>query len=431
MKKTYAAIVAVLFLYIVGGNAVTFNIAGKISIKISEIASIILGLMLLKYFLNTKLDGSMCWILAWGILSAVLILVNTVAYKFGTDDLLEAFLYLFRFIYGVLIACVSARYVAEWGKRTEIIKIINFCYIIVCFIGFFQLIFYPVAQDWYEEFYRFGVHWAEPDPHINRLISTYFDPNYLGSCLLLGVAADLYLLRSFRKKGVSVTGGCWKYIVCFFIYAITLLLTQSRSGILGLIILIFVYALMSVDFKNIKLHGVIIAGVTLVAGVYLVFFSGITVFVRIRGALQDTSALARFSSWGKGFEALKDTGFLGVGYNLFGAFNRMMYGNDHIQTSYGNDSSILLILITSGIMGFIIFAAHLISIWRNKQTLKEMKCVILLSLVICNFNNLLFFSVWVYPFYFMIYLFLERPCKREKGLPVNIEITGRHKEQIQ
>lgn len=420
MKKTgtYALILFVLFLYIVGGNAVTINLTGKISVKISEIASIFLGLALIKQFLNSKFNGSIYWILAWGLFALALILINVAIYQFEMNDIIEAFLYLFRFVYVLLTAFVSARYVAEADLKTDVLKFINVCYIIVCIIGFFQLIFFPVAMDWYAVFYKIGISWSEPDPHVGRLVSTYFDPNYLGSCLLLGIAADVYLLKRSVRNGDFRADG-FKYIVCLIIYFVTLLLTQSRSGILGFLLFIFIYALFNTNFKKIRFKGVIGICAIVLIGAYFVFYSDITVFVRIRNAFSDPSAMARFQSWEKGLSTLKNMNFLGLGYNLLGAYNRLVYGDTHIQTSYGNDSSILLVLITGGILGFILFAAHIIALFGHKNVGRELRCVILSALVICNFNNLLFFVVWVFPFYFMAYLFIYSPKEETaKKLPL-------------
>ena len=70
------------------------------------------------------------------------------------------------------------------------------------------------------------------DPHIGRLLSTWFDPNFIGGflgfILSITIALGLYYWKEKRTKLALVLG------IIGFIGLIALYLTYSRSGYLTL-----------------------------------------------------------------------------------------------------------------------------------------------------------------------------------------------------
>ncbi len=390
-----------LFVLILAGNVSNFQVFGRIAIKLSDVLALILGLVFLKSFWKEKIDFSVGIMLIWSILSLALILMNVIIYQFDFEDVLTAVLYLFRFIFMMWLANVVARYMRSKGLGLFTLKYINVLYLLVCGFGFIQLIFFPVAYDFYRLLWTMGVFFPNADPHINRLFSTYLDPNYLAACLLIGVCVDLYLLSLERDKKRQI-----KYWLFLAVYTLTIFLTRSRSGLLGLVIILFLDLLLSIDRKNMKIWVVVAAAGALAVLTGLFVFSDITVFVRIRTMFTDASAGARLSSWAKGLETFWDN-FLGLGYNLFGSYNKKIYGSEAISVLYGNDSSLILTLITTGIPGLALFFVHIFRFVVKKNVPKAMISLIFAALVICNFNNLLYYGLWVFPFYFIMYLTLH------------------------
>lgn len=407
---TYLFILIDLFFVIVGGNALSITIAG-ITIRYGEILSILLGIYFIFYYVKRKQEirfgKSIILLFLWSILSIFLILINGIfIYRFSVHDILVAFMYLFRFVYSILFVYIVARYIKWQNKQIATLKYVNFLYILTCIIGIFQLIFYPVANDWYDLFQSFGVDWIG-DPHIDRLVSTDFDPNYFASCLLIGVAVNFILLRYERKSGLANGRNIKRYFI-FILYVISMLLTKSRSGILGLAIFFIIYFLLAFDFSSIRLRHLVTGGVILCVALYLLVFSDIDVFVRIRSVFTDASAGARFDSWAKGFEIIAKTCLMGIGYNLYGAYNLRFYNADAMSNAVaGMDSSLQFVFVTTGIIGFIIFLAHIYYLWREAGKSFETKSVIIAALIISNFNNLLFYSLWLMPYYLLIYLSKE------------------------
>ncbi len=193
---------------------------------------------------------------------------------------------------------------------------------------------------------------------------------------------------------------------------LAILLTKSRSGILGLGIVVILYFLFTIDRKKITKSDILICFAFVFIGGYFVVFSDIQVFVRIREVFNDASAGARFISWQKSIEIIKDTNFLGIGYNMYGAYNEMFYGAlNSSNTVAGVDSSLFLVLITTGLVGFITFIAHYARMYQSVNN-AAFRCLLIASIIVCNFNNLLFYSLWILPFYLVGYLIYE--CEREQ-----------------
>ncbi len=119
----------------------------------------------------------------------------------------------------------------------------------------------------------------------------------------------------------------------------------------------------------------------------------------------EPSAAARVENWKVGLEIFYKHPFIGIGYNNYG--NVARYINQSIAESklFGNDSSWILILATTGIIGFVLFLLgyvlaiiNLIKISRsnlyepNIRIMSSSLTVYLISLAVStNFNNFLFY----------------------------------------
>ena len=360
----YYLIIIQLFLFIVGGNVLSFTVS-NMRIRISEFFSFLLGPLLI---LRTKLkkEESLLFIVIWFFLSLLLIIINSAIYSFSFSDIFSAILYLLRFIYSIFIAFLMAKYMRQNDEEITGLKIVNTLYILSCFIGFFQLIFYPIALDWYAVFEIIGVNW-QGDPHVNRLLSTDFDPNFFSCCSLIGFFSNIYLIKkrfNYNKKILEFKKII--YYLFFLIYIVAILLTKSRSGAIGLMLFLIFLIATSINWSNIKLWIIILLLVAILTSLTLILFSDIAIFVRIRSIFTDPSANARFSSWGKSADIIFDSYFIGIGYNLYGAYNSLIYGAVQSNSVAGVDSSILFILITTGILGLILMFTHYY--WLVKNT---------------------------------------------------------------
>ena len=394
-KIIYIAIISYVFF----GNAMTFNIGNRLPVKLAEVFSVFVLAAFVVIFLNYALRipkkerKKAKWVFVWILVGFFSAVINTFIYGFQAFDLLYGLLYLIRVVH-IFLYCWVLAYFAKCIRMParKIANCIIYCFVGVCLVGFFQLVFFPVAADWYQVFYKIGAYWPDPDPHIGRLISTYFDPNYLASILVIPIA--IIVARLIRGKRI------FRNLLFLGLFVATTLLTKSRSGIIGLGIVTLVAIVYYCYWKR---NPLLFVGIVICAtpiAIYLLFFSNITVFERIRTFASDDSASHRFDSWASSLETILKNPIIGIGYNMYGAYAEMVYGEVAVTGGYGTDSSVLFIFITTGLVGGIAFIVGMVLIFKHKShTVYDVafKMIILASLVVCFFNNLLFNVLWLFP----------------------------------
>ena len=104
---------------------------------------------------------------------------------------------------------------------------------------------------------------------------------------------------------------------------------------------------------------------------------------RISGAVSlDITAQARIVSWQNAAQIIKDSPVLGVGFNNY-RFAQMRYGFFGFEkpeggmSGAGSDSSLLLVLATTGIIGFAIFLTFLVRVFSLSFRFKNTSVVAL------------------------------------------------------
>lgn len=219
--------------------------------------------------------------------------------------------------------------------------------VIVASLGFLQLRIYPdftfmVPQGW--------------DPHVGRLLSTWFDPNFLGGwlTLLVTVSLPVALVKPWRSAR-------WWWLAIIIMTG-AIVLTYSRSAYVGLA------------------AG---AGIVTLVRSRLLFLLGIAAFIglvlfvprineRVIGIRTiDETAQLRLVSWDNARTVLTDHPWIGVGYNLY-KYVQVQYGfvtktSEH--SASGSDSSLLTIGVTTGIIGLLayvwLYGSFLREAWRT------------------------------------------------------------------
>lgn len=389
--------------YVLFGNALTFNIGERLPLKLAEIFSLFVFVIFLldicfkKFKISNLFSKLNNWIVYWLIIGSLSAVINTFIIGYSFIDLIYGLLYVFRIIHILLFVLVLIYYIKKANISFDsILKCIVYTFAIVCIIGFVQFIFYPIAFDWYEVFYRFGVYWERPDPHQYRLLSTYFDPNYLASILVipfsLVLSEIMYKKMSLQKFITNV--------LLLVLYIVTILFTKSRSGIIGIVVSIFVGVICFGLKRKVKIWVLVLVIIAIPVAAYLVLFSNIDVFVRIRSFAEDPSAIHRFDSWGESFEIIRKYPFVGIGYNMYGSYSEIISGDVAASSGYGVDSSLLFIFITSGVIGGLVFIYGIIKILFDKTYFYHnytSKMIVVSSIVISFFNNLLFNVLWMFP----------------------------------
>jgi len=189
--------------------------------------------------------------------------------------------------------------------------------------GFIQYFFWP-------DFTYFDInHW---DPHLYRLISTFFDPTFTGLIYLL------FLIKIFFDKKNP-----YRLAILIITY-LAMVLTYSRSTYLSFLI---AFTFISISTKKIKPFLISLILVTL------------TIFIIPRQPgegtkLERTSSIfAKKENYQEGFKMFTQHPIFGIGYNNIPILRE--HKNNLSHANSGFDGSLLTILISTGIIGLFLF----------------------------------------------------------------------------
>jgi len=224
--------------------------------------------------------------------------------------------------------------------------------IIVAILGIIQLIFFGD--------FRFMADFGW-DPHLGRLLSTFYDPNFVAAFLGIGIIIGLGQVLFSEPKSV-------KYYLALLLLFITLYLTFSRSGIISTAIPAVLLG-MRKDWKS----GTVIFLIFLLmmlspgrlGGRFTDLFSRTNLQANQSGQTTlvstDDTGSQRLISWYRGLSVIKSSPIIGVGYNNFGPASVELGVRDEKEVSTGaaqsSDSSLLNIWATTGIVGLGLFIA--------------------------------------------------------------------------
>lgn len=248
-------------------------------------------------------------------------------------------------------------------------------------VGFFSAIFGWIQYIFYPDLRPFTV-WGWDD-HLFRLTGTFLDPGFLSIILVLAFLIILYKYFN-EKKNITIN------LLLFIFLLISIALTYSRAGYMALIACV-IYTLVSFKRTKYILGGLIIFVIVMVLlprpnseGVNL---------------LRTYSVNARIENYEETLRIWQKSPLLGVGYNNI-CEARIKYIGDDNPTSHscsGSDSSLLLLLATTGILGVILFLALIISVakFAGKNKYGSIFLSSLLAIVVHSlFVNSMFYP-WV------------------------------------
>ncbi len=335
------------------------------------------------------------------IFIAFISLINSSQYLESLQELLISASYLARFVFYSGLFFVGAS--LDKQSREKIISVFLLSGVLLALFGFIQLLFFP---DW-SQFAYLG--W---DPHKNRLLSTFFDPNFTGIYLVLVINLFFYrfvetgLIASLREK---ITFPSILLVAVAVICSIGLLLTFSRSAWLAMAISIFIWGI----FKSKKLF----FAAALLA--FLAYFAIPRVQTRIAGGFDpDDSAKLRFQSWSNTWQIAKQKPIIGVGFNTFryaqereGYFDWRQPEGGH--SGAGSDSSLLFVFATTGALGLVAYLGILATQSFNHLTIFffhrkkfALRGIFIISAVAALLTNSVFINSLFYPAIMIFYWLL-------------------------
>jgi hypothetical protein len=289
---------------------------------------------------------------------------------FGLKPILPGLLYLLRILSFISFFLILSDYFNHQVKKELIIKSLMVVGIVVALLGWMQYVFVP----YFGAFRVWG--W---DDHLYRLVGSFLDPAFTGIILVLSFIISLVFY--FNKK---------RNIFAFLsiIFVISVLFTYSRASYLALFGGFFAWSLLMGKYKYFIL-----------IFISLVFL--ILLLPRPGGAgtqLERTFSISdRLRNYAETAEIVKTYPVFGVGYNNFCLARRNIL-NDQDTFSHscsGSDSSLLLVIATTGVVGLLIFINMIMRFIKNTE--RNVYGLIFLVSITSVFIHSLFVNSLFYP----------------------------------
>ncbi len=290
--------------------------------------------------------------LTWPIALTVLVMALSLLVNFGREDVAEwvnGGLYFVRWIEYLALFWIGQDFFQTQARAQRYAKILVGLGVSLALLGFVQLRIFPdfsfmVPQGW--------------DPHVGRLLSTWFDPNFLGGLfvILIAISISVALYLPFRLAR-------WWWVATA-IMSLAIILTFSRSAYVGLVVALGIIGL-------IRSRVALFLGALAIVGIILFVPRVQERVIGIRSI--DETAQLRLVSYRNALTVIGDRPYLGIGYNLYKyvqvRYNFLERTEEH--SASGSDSSLLTMWVTTGTIGLImylwLFAAMLREGWRTWQ----------------------------------------------------------------
>ncbi|MBI2327517.1 O-antigen ligase family protein [Candidatus Curtissbacteria bacterium] len=362
---------------IIPGQTLRLNLLDSAAITIADVFVSLTILFFLIYSLlitkNVKIPGKIFFPAALFTLAALASLFLSLV-NFSIAQIATSALFLFRFFSYFLLTIVFYNII----KRRQILNwvhaflLIGSIFIIIGFIQFvtFSDLSFLTPYGW--------------DPHRKRIVSSFLDPNFAGF-VITTVAAFSTSLFLYKKSLIYLFVSCISFLAT--------ILTFSRSSYLAAIFIILTIGIL----KSSKL----------IATAFIVFLITFLIIpqmrIRIIGALTlDETAQARLTSWQNALAIFETSPVFGIGFNTYryaqAEFGFFPPGELGGHSGSGTDSSLLLVLATTGIFGTFFFLLLLISIFNCLRKKADSSYLHLAS--IASFIGLLIHSQFVNSLFF-------------------------------
>jgi hypothetical protein len=225
--------------------------------------------------------------------------------------------------YLVRLTCLLSFFIFPINLENKIKNVFYLSIIANIIFGFIQYFFWP-------DFTYFDA--SSWDPHLYRLVSSFFDPTFTGLIYLFFII-KLFLDKKFPYR--------WPLLI--FTY-IAMVLTYSRSTYLTFLL---AFTFIALHLKKIKIF--------LLS--FLIITSTIFILPRQAGEgtkLERTSSIAaKIENYQEGWQTFTKSPLIGLGYNNLPFIRNIKIPNSHANSGF--DGSIMTLLTTTGILGTIFF----------------------------------------------------------------------------
>lgn len=360
----------IIALAIVAGQLIRIPISTNSGLTLLDLSLIIfclLGLIKSKFHLGKPprfIIASFVFILV-----AIISLIFTPLHLQFSQYLISL-LYIIRFFLYILFAwLIHSDIFSNFTKQIN--STLMYSGVGLATAGVLQLIFFPDLGF----LNQFG--W---DPHYFRTVSTFLDPNFAGAFFILT------LLLFLSTQGALATK---QSILLFILLYLALLTTFSRSSYLMFLVSGLTFSLLNKSKKMIIK--------TIFA--FLILLLGFQIYSQAvaqpRNIERGKSASSRLDTWQQGWRLFSSHPILGVGFNAY-RFSIREYelGDEKFLQSHGstsNDSSLLFVAATTGVIGLTSFFYFLYCLVKYSNNRNIVISAVLGLLLHSIFANSLFF----------------------------------------
>ncbi|MBI3576947.1 O-antigen ligase family protein [Candidatus Gottesmanbacteria bacterium] len=214
--------------------------------------------------------------------------------------------------------------------------------IVFAFFGLVQYIWYPYLRN---------LSYLGWDPHLFRIFSTLFDPNFLGILFIFTLFVGAYLWKNRKYRPILAVGQG--------ITTVAFLLTYSRSSYLAFIVALGVCLGLLKKWRLLIIIGVLFGG-------------GLAILPRPGGEgvnlFRTVSTFARFGDWERGVALIREAPLFGYGFNTLRYVQRAKGWIDESQTisraGAGLDNSFEFVWATTGVIGMAFYLWLLVRMFR-------------------------------------------------------------------
>lgn len=373
LKKLF---IFVLFLFPLG-EIIRIDFGNGAVIKPLDIGIVVLVLLWLvfKFIQKQKIKQTNILIpVALFVLSGLFSLIISNLHL-SLNEFLISFSYMLRWVAYAGVFFVVCDFDKDFKKKISKLLIIVGSIIVV--LGYLQYFFYSSLKN------LFYSGW---DEHMYRMFSVFLDPNFAGAFFVLFF---LFLTNLFFKKKNKFIG----LLILLTLGAI--FLTFSRSAL----IMLSVSSSLLFILINKKIWIGLLLGITLL----VLVISSRYFNVENINLFRIVSTEARIETSRNAIKIIQDHPIFGVGFNAY-RYAQLNYGFRQDKAKVvshadsGADNSILFILATTGIVGFLFYSFLWIRILKNYNVLVVASVIgVLIDSLFVNslFYTYIMFWLWV------------------------------------
>ncbi len=370
-----------MLLFLPFGEILRFGLGNDIYFKPLDAIAILLTVWVaVLYIRNKSWRASLKWhYFFFPVVGLLSLLINT--FWLQPKETFVAFLYLIRWIGYMSIFFAVIQLDDKFKSKIQQLMIVDG--IVILLIGYLQFFLYPSLRN------LFYQGW---DEHLYRMFSSFLDPNFAGTFLVL----YLFFIFGFLFQKLKKLSKKMFFVFCSLIVItlIAIFLTYSRSAFLMLIVSGITFFLL---LQKRKFIFILIGLLTLFILIISPYF-----YIENLNLFRVRSSMARLVTDQHALIVIRDHPIVGVGFDAY----RYAQEKYHFQkepskfpdhADAGVDMSLLFVFATTGVVGLAAYCFLWFKLLKASRQKQNMQGVVAFSSSIGLFVNALFINSLFFP----------------------------------